>query len=122
MGSFADRAVENHKSFYSCSSSVMCAFGRYAGLTEDEAKRAAAPYAGGRQGKCGAVMAAEYILRNVWTDATEKTDEFEKRFIDAGKGSVMCGDLRGKVPGSCRACVRDASLILEGMLSERGKL
>ena len=36
--------------------------------------------------------------------------------IRTEKGSVMCSDLRGKVPGSCRACVRDAAMVLEEMI------
>ena len=43
-------------------------------------------------------------------------EEFEEKFKAADKGSVMCADLRGKVPGSCRACVTDAAKILEEMI------
>lgn len=118
IGKSADKAVSNHKNFYTCSSAVLCAFHEALGLPEEEAKRVAAPFAGGRMGKCGAVMAAEYVLKHVYgnDDVETKISEFEKRFIDREKGSVMCNDLRGQVPGSCRACVTDAALILEEML------
>ena len=118
MGKLADKAVSNHKKFYSCSSAVLCAFSEMPGITEEEAKRKAAPFAGGKMGKCGAVMAAEYILEEVYgkDNADGKISEFEKSFISREKGSVMCKELRGKVPGSCRACVADAALILEKML------
>ena len=101
MGVLADKAVENHKSFYTCSGAVLCAFADKIGISEAEAKSISMPYAGGRAGKCGAIMSAE---------------EFEAAFIAADKGSVMCSDLRGKVPGSCRACVTDAARILEEMI------
>lgn len=118
MGNLADKAVDNHKNFYSCSAAVLCAFHEMSGLSETEAKKKAAPFAGYRAGKCGAVMASEYVLKQVYgSEADIKISEFEKRFISKDKGSVMCKELRGKVSGSCRACVTDAALILEDMLS-----
>lgn len=67
----------------------------------------------GRAGKCGAVLSAEYMLKQVYgREADIKIAEFEKTFAARGKGSVMCRELMG----SCRACVTDAALILENML------
>ena len=66
MGKLADRAVSNHQSFYSCSGAVLCAFHEAAGLSESEAQRKAVPFASGRAGKCGAVMSAEYVLKQVY--------------------------------------------------------
>lgn len=67
--------------------------------------------------KCGAVLAAEYVLSHSGQANTEAlVHQFEERFVNAGKGSVLCADLRGKMPGSCRACVSDAARILEDML------
>lgn len=63
-------------------------------------------------GKCGAVMSAEYVLKQAYRNDDAKITEFEKRFISKGKGSVICNDLCGH----CRACVTDAALILEDML------
>ena len=34
----------------------------------------------------------------------------------------MCSDLRGKVPGSCSACVTDAAKILEDMIEQSGDM
>ena len=117
MGSLAEKAVNNHKCFYTCSSAVLCAFADKIGMSEEEAKSAAMPFAGGRAGKCGAVMSAEYVLRELYGDeADAKIEEFETSFKATDKGSVMCADLRGKVPGSCRACVTDAAKILEKMI------
>lgn len=113
MGKLADKAVKNHKSFYSCSGAVLCAFHESAGLSEAEAQRKAAPFASGRAGKCDAVMAAEYVLEQVYgQNADAKISEFEEKFIEKGKGSVMCRDLMGR----CRSCVTEAALLLEEML------
>lgn len=118
MGKLAQQAVTNHKNFYACSTAVLAAFADVCGMSEQDAKRIAGPFAGGRQGKCGAVMSAEVVLKELYKEqADEKIAEFEQAFIAKDKGSVMCVDLRGKVPGSCRACVTDAAEILEQMIS-----
>ena len=117
MGSRADNAVSNHKSFHTCSGSVLEAFADVIGISEAEAKTISMPFSGGRMGKCGAVLSAEYVLEQKFgEDAANKIEEFEEKFKAADKGSVMCSDLRGKVPGSCRACVTDAAKILEEMI------
>ena len=117
MGTRADKAVNNHKSFHTCSGSVLEAFSDVIGISEAEAKSISMPFAGGRMGKCGAVLSAEYVLEQKYgAESAKKIEEFEERFKAADKGSVMCSDLRGKVPGSCRACVTDAAKILEDMI------
>ena len=117
MGSRTDKAVNNHKNFNSCSASVLMAYADKLGISESEAKTIAAPFAGGRMGKCGAVLAAEYVLEQLYgADSTKMIEEYESKYISADKGSVMCSDLRGKVPGLCRACVTDAARILEETL------
>ena len=117
MGIRTEKAVINHKSFYTCSASVLAAFADKLGITESEAKTIASPFAGGRMGKCGAVLSAEYVIEQLYkADSEEKIAEFEEKFKAADKGSVMCSDLRGKVEGSCRACVRDAAKILEEII------
>ena len=113
MGVKTDKAVNNHKSFYSCSAAVLCAFADEIGLSQGEAKSIAMPFAGGKAGKCGAVLSAEYVLREKFgADADAKIAEYEEKFMAADKGSVMCADLRG----NCRACVTDAARILEEMI------
>ena len=113
MGKLADKAISNHRNYYTCSAAVLCAFHEVSGLSETDAQRKAAPFASGRAGKCGAVLSAEYVLKQVYGNNTEiKIAEFEKKFVSSGKGSVMCRDLMG----SCRACVTDAARILEEML------
>ena len=122
MAEKASKAVGNHKRFYSCSASVLCAFAETAGMSEQEAKAAAAPFAGGKMGKCGAVLAAEYVLSKRFPDsADEKLEAFEKEFTDLNR-SVICRELKGALTGaplrSCRGCVTDAAEILERMCSE----
>lgn len=114
MAEKANKAVENHKNFYSCSAAVLSAFADEAGLGEQEAKTVAAPFAGGRMGKCGAVLAAEYVLSKRFPDSADsKCAAFEKEFTDMNR-SLMCRELKG----ACRGCVTDAAEILERMCSE----
>ena len=119
MGKRAEQAVNNHRSWISCSGSVLCAFADEAGLTQDEAKRMAAPFAGGRMGKCGAVMAAERVLEEKFggEQAQEMIQRLEAAFI-AKNRSVDCRALRGLGLRPCRGCVKDAAEILEEMLTE----
>lgn len=117
MAERTEKAIKNHKSFYSCSASVLCAFADEAGIDEKEAKTAAAPFAGGRMGKCGAVMAAEYVLACKYGKDSDKINEFEAEFTSRNR-SVMCSELRGGLR-SCRGCVTDAAEILENMLDNK---
>ena len=114
------QAVQNHKHFYSCSAAVLCAFAQQAGLSQKEAKSTAAQFAGGRMGKCGAVLAAEYVLRRMFPEqADEKAAQLEEKFRQMNK-SVMCRELNGGLTGSvlrpCRLCVSDAAQLLEEMI------
>lgn len=112
----AEKAVDNHKNFYSCSAAVLCAFTDEAGMTEQEAKIVAAPFAGGKMGKCGAVLAAEYVLAKKYGKDSEQIAKFEKSFTDMNK-SLMCREIRQKKLRSCRGCVTDAASLLEKMIS-----
>ncbi|WP_028518276.1 C-GCAxxG-C-C family protein [Ruminococcus flavefaciens] len=116
MAEKTENAVKYHKSFYSCSASVLCAFADEAGMDKEQAKTAAAPFAGGKMGKCGAVMAAEYVLASKYGKDTDKINEFETEFISRNK-SVMCRELKSGLR-SCRGCVTDSAEILEEMLGK----
>ncbi|MBQ9384537.1 MAG: C_GCAxxG_C_C family protein [Ruminiclostridium sp.] len=121
MSQNVEKAINNHKSFYSCSAAVLCAFGGEAGISEKDARAAAAPFAGGRMGKCGAVLAAEYVLGKKYPDdiAQKKIAEFEQRFTDMNR-SLICKELKGGLTGkplrSCRGCVTDAAEILDELM------
>lgn len=110
---YVDQAVDNHKHWYSCSASVLCAFADAVSLTEKEAQKKAAPMASGRMDKCGAVLAAECVLEENYgkADAAAQIEAFERAFI-ARNRSVQCRDLMG----SCRRCVANAAEILENMI------
>ena len=117
----SEKTVELHKSFHSCSESVLCAFADEAGLTESQASAAAKPFAGGRMTKCGAVLAAQYVLARKFGEGSNKISEFEKKFIALNRSSV-CRELKGALTGSplrsCRGCVSDSAELLEALLCE----
>ncbi|HRR76445.1 MAG TPA: C-GCAxxG-C-C family protein [Ruminococcus sp.] len=120
MSENTEKAVGNHKKFYSCSAAILCAFSHEIGISEQEARTVAAPFAGGRMEKCGAVLAAEYILSKKYPDqAEQKCSELEKAFVDMNR-SAMCRELKGALTGtplrSCRGCVTDAAELLDKML------
>ncbi len=122
MSEKVEKAINNHKSFYSCSAAVLSAFREDAGLTEQEAKTAAAPFAGGRMGKCGAVLAAEYVIdRKLGENSEPVKAEFERRFAEMNR-TLMCKELKGALTGkpirSCRGCVTDAAELLDELLSK----
>jgi len=120
MSEKVEKAINNHKSFYPCSAAVLCAFAGDAGISEPEAKKAAAPMAGGRMGKCGAVLAAEYVLDRKFGDASEPLkEEFEQRFTEMNR-TLICKELKGALTGKvirdCRGCVTDAAELLDDIL------
>ena len=116
----SEQAVFNHKNGHTCSSAVLCAFADDAGMSREQAKAASMPFSGGRMVKCGAVLAAEEVLKAKFgEEAAEKIAELEKRFTEMNS-TVLCRELKGfgtgKVLRPCRGCVTDAALILEDML------
>ena len=84
MESRVELAKKLHANRYSCSQAVYCAFRDVAGVTEEQAKREAAPYSGGAKVKCGAVMAAGLVLsakaKEQRLDETALIGELEKHF------------------------------------------
>lgn len=117
-----EKAIENHKNHYPCSTAVLSAFAEEAGISEEEALTISRPMAGGRMGICGAVLSAEYVIEKIYGDkAEEKKAEFERRFI-AMNQSVVCRELKGigtgKVLRSCRGCVTDAAQLLAEFCNE----
>lgn len=115
-----EKAINNHKHFYSCSAAIICAFCDEAGITEREAQTAAMPFAGGKMGKCGAVLGAEYIIDKKFGENAPKIKEsFEEQFRNMNS-SLMCTELKGKLTGkplrSCRGCVTDAAELLDRII------
>ncbi len=116
----AEKAIENHKHFMNCAAAVLNAFCEEAGLSPEEAAAAAAPMAGGRMGKCGAVLAAETVLAKRFGENDPRIAELEAKFREMNQ-SVMCRELKGGLTGQvlrpCRGCVTDAAALLEDLLN-----
>lgn len=115
-------AANNHAHGHFCSSAVLCAFADEVSLSEAEARKIAAPFAGGKMTVCGAVLAAEYVLTHSGrADGDVLAREFAQRFLEKN-GAVNCRTLKGRDTGvmlrSCRGCVEDAAEILDEILKE----
>lgn len=111
------KAVEYMNGAYSCSQSVMCAFCDEAGISHDEAKYIAAPYAGGAKVKCGAVLGAMLILEKKYgKEKAEKLQEQMENEFRKKVSAVNCREIRGGRLRSCLGCVEDAAKILESIL------
>ena len=117
----AEKAVENHKHFMSCSCAVLDAFHEDAGMTGQEAAQTARPMSGGRMGTCGAVLAAKTVLARKFGENDPRVTELEERFRQMN-GSVLCRELKGGLTGevlrSCSGCVTDAAELLDEYLSK----
>ncbi len=117
----ADEAAALHAGGSSCSGAVLGAFASEAGLSAPEVSRLAGPMAGGKMIKCGAVLAAEEVLKRKYPKETaeKKIEEFEAAFTGKNQ-SVVCREIRGLTGKgrlrSCRGCVTDSAEILEEMI------
>lgn len=120
MTEHVKKAIEYMNGSYSCSQSVLCAFCDEAGLSHDEAKKLATPYAGGAKKKCGAVCAAGLVLEEKFKGegcSTGLIAELEAAFKQKN-GSVLCREIRGQNLRPCVGCVEDAATILDDLLTE----
>lgn len=79
-------------------------------------KKIAAPYSGGRAIKCGALYAAEMVLKNKFGDDTNLVDELDKKFQEK-VGAINCRDIRSKNLRPCIGCVEDSATILEKIIA-----
>lgn len=99
-----------------CAAAVLTTYADEAGITEEEALKMGPPMSGGRMGKCGAILAAEEVLKK---QAPDKIPELE-RIFEEKNGSLMCAELKGRTGGpvlrSCPGCIEDASAILESLM------
>ena len=88
-----------------------CAMSVYTALGGD---RASAPKPREEGGKCGAVLAAEQLIRESGIgDSAEFDREFESLY-----GSLKCAELRGAASGKCNDYVGTAARIF---IRERSK-
>lgn len=130
MDTRVDLAIEKHKSGYSCSQAIACAYCDLIGIDEETAFRMTEGLSlgmGGMEGTCGAVAAACLVAgaKNSTVQMGEPgskgstnklTKEIVRRFKEES-GSVICKELKGIETGvaakPCSECVRDAARILE---------
>lgn len=107
-------ARNNHSRGMNCSTAVYEALclGGNPNRTEPPKPRSS-------DGKCGAVLAAEQVIREC--GGTEKhIEEFEKKFT-ARYQYLTCAELRGKMTGQCNDYVGAAAAIASwmGLLTDR---
>ncbi len=143
-----DKVTKLFKKGYSCSQSILIAYGPELGLDREAAMKVAGGFGGGMGGTshhtCGAVTSALMALglkytqttgkaKNSHTEADDKAEEYLKRFEEAHK-STICENLIGcdlSTPGGkeeaarknvyqtiCVNLVRDAAELLEEMLGD----
>ncbi len=144
----AEKAVTDFKNGFSCSQSVLCAFGPRLGLNRAQSLKVACAFGGGmaRRGEaCGAVTGALMVLglkhgktKKGDDAAREKTYDLVKEFIaefSTRNGSIVCRDLLGhdiSIPEErdaakreqlfdklCPRLVQDSVEILEKQLAAR---
>ena len=96
-------ARNSHRSGMNCAMSVYTALG---------GDKANAPKPRAEGGKCGAVLAAEQVIREKGTGDPKKLDE---RFLEL-YGSLKCADLRGAATGQCNDFIGAAARMAGEML------
>lgn len=92
-------ARRNHNSGYSCAGAVYSAF--------TDVAKGSAPIPRSEGGKCGAVLAAEKVLRQLGLDSVAFDQQFVRQF-----GSLKCDELR-RARHSCNDLVGTAARLAE---------
>ena len=100
-------ARKYHNRGYSCASAVYSAFNDVVG--------GSAPIPRSEGGKCGAVLAAEKVLKQLGIDYTDFDRQFISRF-----GSLKCDELR-RARHSCNDLVGMAARLAEESATNNGK-
>lgn len=95
-----------------------CAAAVYDALSMTNEHKTTPPRPREENGKCGAVLAAEKVIREMG-GTEEAVLEFEKRFLDKFQ-HLKCSELRGILRGKCNDYVGVAASIVAqmGMLHE----
>lgn len=107
MKDYETIARNSHRSGMNCAVSVYNAFAN----DNKNATKPPAPRAEG--GKCGAVLAAEQIIREMG-GSQDKVDEFDKKFSKRS-GSLKCSELRGLLKNKCNDYVGVAAYLAATM-------
>ena len=101
---------------YNCAQAVAAAFAERAGLAQEKPEKY--QHCGGGKapgGMCGALYAAEDILRRV---APESLGSCRTKFI-AATGNVACREIRRLRKATCLECVKLVAAILEEEIPRR---
>ena len=104
MRDYETIARNNHRSGVKCAASVYNAFAN----DNKNATKPPAPRSEG--GKCGAVLAAEQIIREMG-GSQDNVDEFDKKFSERF-GSLKCSELRGMLKNKCNDYVGVAAYMV----------
>lgn len=100
-------ARNSHRSGQNCAMAVYGAFRQVNGNSTS------APRPREEDGKCGAVLAAEKVMREMNIGDTAEFDkEFERLY-----GSLKCADLRGAATGKCNDYVGTAAKMVGELLA-----
>ncbi|MBQ7058305.1 MAG: C_GCAxxG_C_C family protein [Firmicutes bacterium] len=91
---------------------VSCAGSVYQAFADVNKHMTSAPFPRSEGGKCGAVLSAEKVLREM---GVGKIDEFEQEFTRRF-GSIKCFELLGKKHGKCNDFVGAAAEIADRLL------
>ena len=105
MGNHEEKARKLHKEGNNCSTSLHTAF------SEDMKLQENFPAPRSIEGKCGALLVAEKILREMGQE--DKTEQFEKEFIKKF-GSTKCVELM-KNQRRCNDYVGECAKMIDNM-------
>ena len=90
---FETIARNNHRNGMNCATAV------YSALAEINTNKTTPPMPRSEGGKCGTVLAAEQILREMGK-SQDTIDAFDKQFTEQF-GSLKCSELRGMLLNKC---------------------
>ena len=92
-----------------------CAMAVYNALATANENKTVPPMPRAEGGKCGTVLAAEQIIREMG-GISDMAEDFDKRFSGMF-GSLKCAELRGMVKNKCNDYVGSAAAMIAEMMS-----
>ena len=102
MKDYETMARKNHKV-----NGMNCAVSVYNAFAGDNKNATEPPVPRSEGGKCGAVLAAEQIIREM-KGSQDKVEDFDRQFAERF-GSLKCGELRGMLNNKCNDYVGAAA-------------
>ena len=107
---FETIARNNHRNGMNCAVAV------YSALAEINTNITTPPMPRSEGGKCGTVLAAEQILREMGK-SQDTIDDFDKQFTEQF-GSLKCSELRGMLHNKCNDYVGTAASMVAEMIEK----